>query len=405
MSAFRQIGLCRWVLGQAIVVLACLGCGDDGDRWEPRLVVAHGTMEGVARLAAEPEMRIDGYEADLVPINWLGATRDGTVVILQSQDYVVRFFDRSGTLIRTVGREGEGPGEFRSLGQGGWRADTLWVSDPRLARVTLISPEGVVLRTLPRLTVARPLPEDSSLLPTFYFVFPNAVYEGDSILVLAMGEIGDPLAEALDGTPLLRMSPDGWIGRLVTVLSTEGTLYVTYANGIQSVRIPFYPRPQWAVSPDGRRIATVTTDVRDSHRGSITVTVIDQEGEDTFRREIPIEGVPIPSQVVDSALQASAANVRRPEIRRAYETDIPDLVPPMYPPVEQLVVGNDHRVWIGLRPTPNGRPWLVLDAAGAPAGIVMLPVNSWVRTADAGYIWTVERDEFDVESVVRHRLD
>jgi len=77
----------------------------------------------------------------------------------------------------------------------------------------------------------------------------------------------------------------------------------------------------------------------------------------------------------------------------------------VYPPVEELLVGNDHRVWIGLRPTSRGRPWLVLGDAGAPDGIVTLPANSTVRAADGEHLWAIEQDELDVESVVRYRLE
>jgi hypothetical protein len=361
-------------------------------------------MEGVPRLAAPPEMRIDGYEADLVPINWLGVSRDGTVAILQAQDLVVRFFDPSGTPIGALGGEGGGPGEFRSLVRAGWKADTLWVSDPMLARVTLISPDRAFLRTLPPLTVVRPLPEDSSALPTFGFVFPYAVYEGDSMLVAAQS--GDPRAEALGGMPLLRVSQEGWIRRVVTLVPhSEGALNIPLPDGgIGVAHVPYFPDPQWAVSPDGRVIAIVNTTLRGADQGSIPVGAVSDQGAELFKKEFPFEGVPIPRHVADSVLRVRAERARIPEVKRAYESDVRGLVPPVYPPVRDLIVGDDHRIWIGLRATEQGRPWLVLDQGGAAAGIVILPRNSSVRAANGDYVWAVERDEFDVESVVRYRL-
>ena len=131
-----------------LLAVVCFACGGTSERSEWRLMASEGTMEGVPQLQAEPEMRIDGYAADLVPISWLGVGPTGTIAILQTQDHVVRFFDSAGSPVGSVGGDGEGPGEFRTLQRGGWKADTLWVSDFALHRVTLISPEVAFLRTL-----------------------------------------------------------------------------------------------------------------------------------------------------------------------------------------------------------------------------------------------------------------
>ena len=131
-----------------LLAVVCFACGGTSERSEWRLMASEGTMEGVPQLHAEPEMRIDGYAADLGPISWLGVGPTGTIAILQTQDHVVRFFDSAGSPVGSVGGDGEGPGEFRTLQRGGWKADTLWVSDFALHRVTLISPEVAFLRTL-----------------------------------------------------------------------------------------------------------------------------------------------------------------------------------------------------------------------------------------------------------------
>jgi hypothetical protein len=159
------------------------------------------------------------------------------------------------------------------------------------------------------------------------------------------------------------------------------------------------------VSPDGGLIATVTTSVFGASQGSVSVTLVNEQGDQVYRREFPFEGVPIPRHVIDSVLRVRIERARFAEVKRAYETQVRGLVPSAYPPVEELLVGNDHRVWIGLRPTSHGTPWLVLDETGAPGGIVTLPANSSIQAADDKHIWAIEQDEFDVESVVRYRLE
>jgi len=387
-----------------LLTAACLGCGHASDLAEWR-IHTDGSVAGVRDLHAEPRMRIDGYAADLVPIDWLGVGPDGTVALLQSQDHQVVFFDSSGSLAGRIGREGDGPGEFRTLVRGGWRSDTLWVSDPMLGRVTLLASTGTLVRTLPPVTAAHPLPADSGALPTFGFLFPYALYQGDSLLVTGQGRWGDPRAEALGGIPLLLISIDGGIRRIVTVLPAEGSITIPLPEGgVATAQVPFFPHALWAVSPDGAAIVQVATTLTGGQQRSLTITLRNPQGQTLAERHLPFDGVPIPGQVADSAVERRAERAQIPEQKRAYETDIRRLVPPVYPPAHALVVGNDHHIWIGLRAVERQRPWLMLDDRAQPAGVLTLPVNASIRAAAGDDVWVVERDSVDVESVIRYHL-
>lgn len=60
----------------------------------------------------------------------------------------VTVFSQTGSLLRTIGRAGEGPLEFRWAGHLAMQAgDTLHIIDVALHRRTLLSPDGKVLRT------------------------------------------------------------------------------------------------------------------------------------------------------------------------------------------------------------------------------------------------------------------
>jgi hypothetical protein len=393
----------RWVLRIATLIIVGQGCGERSPGAADLVLTRTGTVRGVVQLDASAEMRIDGYEADLVAISWLGVTPDATVAVFQSQDHLVRYFDHAGLFIGSFGGDGAGPGEFQNLPRGGWKADTLWVSDPQLRRITLISPVRTLVRTLPLLFTARPLAADSTTLPDFPFVSPYALYPGDSLLVSADPERSDPRADKVDGSALLTISADGWIGRLIAVIPSAGSIEVALpGGGVAGGRIPFFPRPLWAVSPDGGVVATVVTKLGDQG-GAITVTLTSQHSGATVRKDIPFEGVPIPAQVVDSLL-AGAARVPIPELRRAYEASVRDLAQSMYPPVEELVIGNDHRLWLGLRATGAWRSWLVIDEEGNAVALVSLPATGSVEAALGDAVWVVEPDDNDVQSIVRYRL-
>ncbi len=61
----------------------------------------------------------------------------------------IRVFDRSGKLLRVIGKQGAGPGEHQAVfppvfGPG----DTMFVLDPRLLRITALSPSYTFIRSL-----------------------------------------------------------------------------------------------------------------------------------------------------------------------------------------------------------------------------------------------------------------
>ncbi len=67
---------------------------------------------------------------------------------LHPMENQVRVHSASGQFVGTIGRPGEGPGEFKSVGVMGWVGDTLWVLDFGLYRYSYFSPDGEFLRSV-----------------------------------------------------------------------------------------------------------------------------------------------------------------------------------------------------------------------------------------------------------------
>jgi len=181
----------------ATLCLALLfsACGSPGELPE--------AASGRATLGVQEELRIDGYEADLVPITWMGVSSEGTIAVVQWQDELVRFFDASGEDLGAVGGQGEGPGEFMRPVRAGWIQDTLWVSDTQLGRVVAISPDLEVLRTVRNPEIVRPSPSDSVRYGSYTFASPYAVYGDGSSLVWAIQPTDPENAPCRGGQPPL----------------------------------------------------------------------------------------------------------------------------------------------------------------------------------------------------------
>jgi hypothetical protein len=71
---------------------------------------------------------------------------DSLVVVADGGARQIRYFSLRGTHLRTVGRQGNGPGEFRLIEWMGARRDTVVVWDPFGSRITVLGPGGTVAR-------------------------------------------------------------------------------------------------------------------------------------------------------------------------------------------------------------------------------------------------------------------
>jgi hypothetical protein len=81
----------------------------------------------------------------------VGAVRlsDGRVVVANGGTRELRVFDPDGELSDRVGRTGEGPGEFRSIGfLGVLRGDSILVYDGRLHRTSVFDADGTFITTV-----------------------------------------------------------------------------------------------------------------------------------------------------------------------------------------------------------------------------------------------------------------
>ncbi|MCC6241408.1 MAG: hypothetical protein IT353_01150 [Gemmatimonadaceae bacterium] len=69
-------------------------------------------------------------------ITGLAVSPHGRVFSLDFTSKTLQIREADGSIIRTVGRRGTGPGEFTSVGGIGLSKTGVWVTDPALSRIT-----------------------------------------------------------------------------------------------------------------------------------------------------------------------------------------------------------------------------------------------------------------------------
>lgn len=134
----NRVRCCLWIVASCLVA-----CGDA----EPDAGSALATWSADSTPILDIPASTAAGEVAFGAVAAATRLSSGHVVMADAYDAVVRFFAPSGALVRTAGRRGAGPNEFRStswLGQCG--QDSIYVWDRVLARMSVLDREGAIVR-------------------------------------------------------------------------------------------------------------------------------------------------------------------------------------------------------------------------------------------------------------------
>lgn len=372
------------------------------------LAVATPAMAQASQWRLVEEVRVgtaDGAEAyAFSPGPLVAARADGTVFVADGGALEVRVFDARGRHLRSFGRRGAGPGEFLAVGEMGWRADTLWVTDPMQLRTTLFTLDGRVVRTIGAVTRAT-----GEYMPAGAW----ALLANGAVLARPGGaqrtEGGIPLLHRL---PLLRIDPA--TERTDTLAWRElrnRMLRVPDGRSLLTLVQPWDDTPLFAVAADGSSVVRVDRALPEGGEPVFRVTRFSPEGRRLFSRVFRYPPVPIEAgwrrewgakMARDIAEVRPVGNVRALADVLAREV----FVPAVMPPVTAVVAGTDGTVW--LRREERGGAtveWLVLDASGRLSASVRTPAGLTVQQASRTHVWGTITDDLDVPYVLRFRVE
>lgn len=353
------------------------------------------------RVRIVEDLRLDATTEDFPTVARIYVGPRGQIVVPIATDQQLRIYNADGTKIAAFGRKGAGPGEFASISFLGWKGDSIWVQDLRQRRTTYIGADFKLLRT--------------ELWPTvdLQTTEPDRVGAFDPLALLPDGTwLGQGFIVTTDrsrrqGALALR-SRDGSYRIVLRQPSDQDNPHLMRVAGFGRL-VPFALQPQYAFPYDGGRFAELSAPLPGAERSHFAVTVFRATGDTVFSRRYEFRGVAIPGSAKDSALAAMIPRSGRvsegpQDLPQRFQAMARDRMSNWYIPVETLTLGLDRTIWIGMRLTDAGRPYLILNGRGDPIGSVLLPRSSRVRQASATHIWVTETDDDGLTSVVRYRV-
>lgn len=318
---------------------------------------------------------------------------DGSIVLGSMGSHDLRRFTADGEHLWTVGREGEGPGEFSGLMQVIAAAgDTLLTYDFRLRRFSRFAPDGSFVDS-------RPLegPNESG------FAFVEELL-ADGSAVFTWREFDRESGPPAEGE----------------VRRDTQSIHVLGPSGGRATELGRFPGPEMVVLQSGETEGGFTVAIGSTPFGRATVTSGGTSGiwvGDTDRFEIlrysPDGGLeaivrrafdPVPvddeliQRAIDEELEEASDDDDRRFARRRWES-VP--TPATLPAYEDVLVDRLGNVWVQHFEVPGAleRLWSVFAGDGEWLGDVAFPDR--FRPLEIGGTYVLGRfgDELDVEHV------
>lgn len=248
---------------------------------------------------------------------------DERIYVLDGHGPVIRMYAPDGTYVKDIGREGEGPGEYKQPDSG-----LVFLPDGRLAlrdpgngRISLYDADGEYLDSWP---VAGSMNTSD----------PMVVTRGGIALTPVIKNLGASVTEWERG--MARYHPDGTIDTVdVPDLGyEEATISGESENSSSQSNVPFTASQEVAYSPLGYFVTGIT----------------DEYSFKLLRADAPIVEISMDHEPVP--VNSDEAAIRREQIEQNFRDNFPGWrwngppIPDVKPAYEGFMVSEEGRIWV-----------------------------------------------------------
>lgn len=313
---------------------------------------------------------------------------DGRIVVANAGSAELRIFDPTGRHLKTVGGEGEGPGEFRVVANV-WRmtGDSILAFDAGLTRLSVFDPEGGFVRTF------RLEHREEVGLPS-----ADGVFGDGSLLILSgTGSFGPDDLGLIEGSEWIvsRYGRDGGFGQVLLRLPGAPRWGLSAGGQVSFPYLPFTnglpPR-----AAHGARLYAGAADRFEIEERTLTGELA---GRIRWKGELRQIGDVEMARYREHRLEAAPSEAVRRRVERFLdEAPFPDRMPAY----RKLLVDDRGHLWVEhyRAPWESVPRWSAFDPDGRWLGEVETPARVRVLRIGDDRLLGMTRDELDVEHVV-----
>jgi hypothetical protein len=337
----------------------------------------------------EEELRIgvdDGVGPDLFGhVSDIAVDDYGRIYILEDQAQEIRVFNPDGSFLRTIGRQGRGPGEFEdAVGLRWGPRGNLWVIDPGNARYAVFDTTGTYLEMARRTSVMNMMP------------WPGAIDASGNLTDVSLDQdmvTGPPLKillvtyrfEGQDPVPIDTVRLPDYQEEFFE-LRTETSFSLAV--------VPFAPRLVWRYDPRGY----LRSGVPDQYR----IVRHDPAGDTSQIIDLPFRPLPVSAEERAEAIERLDRFTQR-----GGKVDL-SRIPRTKPAFQNFFTDPDGYLWVMPTTTAaeKGRRFDLFDPDGRYLGPILtgFPSTSYSPLIIGDKFYTVTHDELEIPYLVRARI-
>lgn len=319
----------------------------------------------------------------------IAADEHGRVFIADVQQLKIHVFSPGGSWLKSIGRQGGGPGEFHQISEIKIVSDHLYVVDASQRRINVFSLDSLNPSHLISL-----IPQNQNRFEELSSRFP------DHYLIRSDGSVltGFFTPPFLTENP---QSPDSLLfyildhsGQILPgrILTQQGFIYYTGTAMHQNSMFSF------DFTPVSHRVLSGNDHIYTNLTEEFLIKVYNPAGDYVRSIYYPFDKIEI-----DRKDLINKENRGEPYRQTIQQIDLPKT----YPVIRNMLMDDEDRLWIStFTDSDDIDNWWILNEEGEMIGRFSLSRDKWIREIKNNRIYTIEND-FDTGqfNIVRYRVE